>query len=254
MCSPASSLLSVTIFGPESQVHIAAAMLLDHVPFEADLHVPFAPDLPRVTGSPDFVQLVERLKRDLQIAIISPTRYNQGEDSLFKFRCQRSNIDFLGSARDALEEYLVQRKVVVYPTNRGGGRNDSFADAFPHFNSALLPSKYNLGEWINLDRRLVVQPPLNHPLLLNRRLGGASVERRVSPPASPASDPLSQRRQGPVRLPARLLRRLALDDQHLHHRTVDDRPIRLVRHPLAPQPWSPERPDAQRNLQRRFVR
>jgi len=55
-----------------------------------------------------------------------------------------SNIDFLGSARDALEEYLVSRKVVVYPSNRGG-RNDSFADAFPHFNSALLPSKYNLG-------------------------------------------------------------------------------------------------------------
>lgn len=64
-------------------------MLLDHVPFEADLHVPFAPDLGRVTGSPEFLQLVEKLKRDLQIAIISPTRYNQGEDSLFKFRCQR---------------------------------------------------------------------------------------------------------------------------------------------------------------------
>jgi hypothetical protein len=95
---------------PESQVHIAAAMLLDHVPFEADLHVPFTPDLGRVVATQDFLQLVEKLKRDLQIAIIPPTRFNQGDDSLFKFRCQRSNIDFLGSARDALEEFLVARK------------------------------------------------------------------------------------------------------------------------------------------------
>lgn len=95
----------------ESQVHIAAAMLLDHVPFEADLHVPFTHDLGRVVATHDFLQLIEKLKRDLQIAIIPPTRFAQGDDSLFKFRCQRSNIDFLGSARDALEEFLVSRKV-----------------------------------------------------------------------------------------------------------------------------------------------
>ena len=166
MCHP-FFLHSVTIFGPESQVHIAAAMLLDHVPFEALLHVPppspSSPSpLPSLLTSPDYLSLVEKLKRDLQIAIVSPTRFTPGEDSLFRFRCQRSNIDFLGGARDALEEWLVGRKVAVYPgkgggmmgrggsgggAGGGGGRGgDSFADAFPHFNSALLPGKYNVGQ------------------------------------------------------------------------------------------------------------
>jgi len=135
----------VTIFGPESQVHIAAAMLLDHVPFEADLHVPYAPDIAAVVATHDYVQLVERLKRDLQIAIVAPTRFSQGDDSLFKFHCQRSNIDFLGSAKDALEEYLVSRKVGVYQTNARGWADSYGADAFSHFNSALLPSKLAVG-------------------------------------------------------------------------------------------------------------
>lgn len=135
----------VTIFGPESQVHIAAAMLLDHVPFEADLHVPFAPDIGQVVATHEYVQLVERLKRDLQIAIVAPTRFSQGDDSLFKFRCQRSNIDFLGSAKDALEEYLVSRKVGVYQSSAHGW-SDSYSDAFSHFNSALLPSKLTVAE------------------------------------------------------------------------------------------------------------
>lgn len=120
-------------------------MLLDHVPFEADLHVPYAPDIAAVVATHDYVQLVERLKRDLQIAIVAPTRFSQGDDSLFKFHCQRSNIDFLGSAKDALEEYLVSRKVGVYQTNARGWNDTYGADAFSHFNSALLPSKLAVG-------------------------------------------------------------------------------------------------------------
>lgn len=119
----------VTIFGPESQVHIAAAMLLvglamlreyistgqltkqDHVPFEADLHVPPNPDLTRLVTSTEFIIFSERVKLDHQIAIAPSAKFGQGDEAVFKFRCQRSNVDFLGTARDVLEEWLGQHNV-----------------------------------------------------------------------------------------------------------------------------------------------
>ncbi|KAK8850505.1 hypothetical protein IAR55_004423 [Kwoniella newhampshirensis] len=135
----------VTIFGPESQVHIAAAMLLDHVPFEADLHVPPNLELTRLITSPDFILFTERVKRDHQIAIVPSAKFGQGEEAIFKFRCQRSNIDFLGTSRDALEEWLGQHNIQVYPSN-ATKRVDSFADAFSHFNSKLLATGANNTE------------------------------------------------------------------------------------------------------------
>ncbi|WRT70668.1 uncharacterized protein IL334_007666 [Kwoniella shivajii] len=135
----------VTIFGPESQVHIAAAMLLDHVPFEADLHVPPNPELTRLVTSTDFILFTERVKRDHQIAIVPSAKFGQGDEAIFKFRCQRSNIDFLGTARDALEEWLGQNKIQVYPSN-ATKRVDSFTDAFSHFNSKLLATGANNNE------------------------------------------------------------------------------------------------------------
>ncbi|WWD20688.1 hypothetical protein CI109_105164 [Kwoniella shandongensis] len=135
----------VTIFGPESQVHIAAAMLLDHVPFEADLHVPPNPELTRLVTSTDFILFTERVKRDHQIAIVPSAKFGQGEEAIFKFRCQRSNIDFLGTSRDALEEWLGQHNIQVYPSN-ATKRVDSFADAFSHFNSKLLATGANNTE------------------------------------------------------------------------------------------------------------
>ncbi|WVR08561.1 hypothetical protein IAU60_005616 [Kwoniella sp. DSM 27419] len=135
----------VTIFGPESQVHIAAAMLLDHVPFEADLHVPPNPELTRLVASPDFILFTERVKRDHQIAIVPSAKFGQGDEAIFKFRCQRSNIDFLGTARDVLEEWLGQHNIQVYPSN-AAKRVDSFADAFSHFNSKLLSTGTSTAE------------------------------------------------------------------------------------------------------------
>jgi hypothetical protein len=184
-------------------------MLLDHVPFEADLHVPYAPDLGRVVSTHDLLQLVshlslnlssksflialpyqvERLKRDLQIAIIPPTRFIQGEDSLFKFRCQRSNIDFLGSARDALEEYLVSRKVGVYPSS-ARARNDSFADAFPHFNSALLPSKFTIRALSLVSPSRIIYADFVASLLAETEVAGVgeSLLQRGLRPIPSASD------------------------------------------------------------------
>ncbi|KAI0803061.1 cytoplasmic protein [Irpex lacteus] len=139
----------VTIFGPESQVQIAATMLLDHVPFEADMAVPPNPDLSRICASPEFLAFVDKVKRDFQVIIVPnikgapPSPGQAGETLLecsFKFRCQRSNSDFLVTAREVLEQFLLSHNVHVYPsaTSRTHKRGDSFADAFPHFDSKVL--------------------------------------------------------------------------------------------------------------------
>ncbi|KAF8559398.1 cytoplasmic protein [Imleria badia] len=157
----------VTIFGPESQVQIAAAMLLEHVPFETDMAVPPSIELPVVCASPEFVAFVERVKREFQVTITSNLKppapihstngsatslehpstsspqmaqlQSQGEYS-FKFACQRSNSDFLLAAREMLEQFLLNHNVRVYPspTAHTHKRGDSFAEAFPHFDSKVL--------------------------------------------------------------------------------------------------------------------
>ncbi|KAH7921146.1 cytoplasmic protein [Leucogyrophana mollusca] len=141
----------VTIFGPESQVQIAAAMLLEHVPFEADMAVPPSPDLPMVCSSADFSAFVERVKREFQVSItpsVKTLATNGSASSApetspeysFKFRCQRSNSDFLITAREMLEQFLLNHNVHVYPspTAHTHKRGDSFAEAFPHFDSKVL--------------------------------------------------------------------------------------------------------------------
>ncbi|KAI0307582.1 cytoplasmic protein [Multifurca ochricompacta] len=137
----------ITIFGPESQIQIAATMLLDHVPFEADMAVPPQAELPLVCASPEFASFVEQIKRELQVAIfpnIKTAAGGSGADTptecSFKFRCQRSNSDLLISAREMLEQYLLNHSIRVYPspTANAHKRGDSFADAFPHFDSKVL--------------------------------------------------------------------------------------------------------------------
>ncbi|KAH8835377.1 cytoplasmic protein [Flagelloscypha sp. PMI_526] len=134
----------VTIFGPESQVQIAAAMLLDHVPFEADMSIPPNPEVPHLCASPEFLNLVERIKRDLQVSVAANIRQATGivdvPDYSFKFRCQRSNSDFLVTAREMLEQFLINHSVQVFPspTVHTHKRGDSFAEAFPHFDSKVL--------------------------------------------------------------------------------------------------------------------
>ncbi|TDL28741.1 hypothetical protein BD410DRAFT_712143 [Rickenella mellea] len=136
----------IAIFGPESQVNIAATMLLDHVPFEASMSVPPNAELARICVSPEFVAFAERVKRDYQVSvvpsIVAPTDSSSpsttpGECS-FKFTCQRSNSDFLTAARELLEQFLMSHNVQVYPSSKTHKRADSFAEAFPHFDSKLL--------------------------------------------------------------------------------------------------------------------
>jgi hypothetical protein len=132
--------------------------LQDHVPFEADLHVPPNPELTRLVASTDFILFAERVKRDHQIAIVPSAKFGQGDEAVFKFRCQRSNIDFLGTARDSLEEFLKQHNVgcvslhllrgllltrtqiQVFPSN-AQKQAELFSDAFSYFNSKLLSTR-----------------------------------------------------------------------------------------------------------------
>lgn len=130
----------------------------DHVPFEADMAVPPSTDLPRLCASADFVSLVERVKRELQVSISPnfkttlptangvPIPEPLAEYS-FKFRCQRSNSDFLITAREMLEQFLINHAIHVYPsaTAHVHKRGDSFADAFPHFDSKILSATKTRG-------------------------------------------------------------------------------------------------------------
>jgi len=129
----------VSIFGPESQVHIAAQMLLDHVPFEAEYRLPHSAEMAQLALSPDFVSLTEQVKRDLNITILPwVDRSGAGEEAIIRFCLNRSHVDFLATARDMVEEYLVARKIALYPGSLRP-RSDAFAaDPFPFFNSALI--------------------------------------------------------------------------------------------------------------------
>lgn len=111
--------------------------------------VPPSAELPRLVKSPEFMNLVERVKRELQVSIVanvkaSGTANGSGAETpsefSFKFRCQRSNSDFLITAREMLEQFLLNHNVHVYPspTAHTHKRGDSFAEAFPHFDSKVL--------------------------------------------------------------------------------------------------------------------
>ncbi|GAA6049311.1 hypothetical protein JCM3770_005934 [Rhodotorula araucariae] len=135
----------VSIFGPESQVHIAAQMLLDHVPFEAEYRLPHSTEMANLALSQDFVALTEKVKRDLNITILPwVDRSGNNEETIIRFCLNRSNVDFLATSRDLVEEYLVQRNINLYPGSLRP-RSDSFADVFAPFNSKLL-STTAMGE------------------------------------------------------------------------------------------------------------
>ncbi|RXK40626.1 hypothetical protein M231_02081 [Tremella mesenterica] len=139
----------VNIFGPESQIHIAAAMLLDHVPFEINLHVPPNPAfIPLIRGE-KFTEFTSTIQRDHHILISASPLFSE-TDAIFKFQCLRSNIEFLPAARDSLEEFLSGHGIQVYPTP-ALRRADSFTDAsFSQLNARLL-ARANSRSDLDLD-------------------------------------------------------------------------------------------------------
>jgi hypothetical protein len=119
--------------------------------------VPPTTELQRICSSPDFAAFTDQIKREFQVSVTPNFRslvnsgVNVGEnisEYSFKFRCQRSNSDFLVSAREMLEQYLINHNIRVYPspTVHIHKRGDSFAEAFPHFDSKVLSTTKTRGK------------------------------------------------------------------------------------------------------------
>ncbi|SCV69703.1 BQ2448_1097 [Microbotryum intermedium] len=133
----------VSIFGPESQVHIAAKMILDHVPFEAEYRIPHSAEMAALTLSQDFVGLTEHIKRNFNVTIMPwVDRSGASDETIIRFCLNRSNVEVLPAARDLVEEYLVQRNIQLYPGSLRP-RPNAFADSFSFFNSDLLATPSN---------------------------------------------------------------------------------------------------------------
>jgi hypothetical protein len=114
--------------------------------------VPPNTELARLVNSSEFTTFVERVKSELEVDIsafihATPTSTTNPSSStppdtfgepFFRIRCQRSNSDSVATAREMLESFLMQNNVHIYQSTGAHKRSDSFADAFPHFNSKLL--------------------------------------------------------------------------------------------------------------------
>ncbi|GAA5876213.1 hypothetical protein JCM1840_007074 [Sporobolomyces johnsonii] len=186
----------VSIFGPESQVHIAAQMLLDHVPFEAEYRLPHSSEMAALTLSQDFVNLTEKIKRDLNITILPwVDRSGAGEETIIRFCLNRSNVDFLATSRDLVEEYLVQRKITLYPGSLRP-RSDSFADVFAPFNSKLLSTSSALSG--DNDIRPEPRPGSDRKLRLAASSPNIKAIFDANPGGSSSSHPLAFHPRGPI--------------------------------------------------------
>lgn len=101
--------------------------------------VPPHSELASIVQSTDYITFSENCKREYQVVIVPQIPASgSGERPSFKFRCQRSNSDFLATAREQLEAFLVSAGVEVYPCALGKRADSYITDAFPHFGSKLL--------------------------------------------------------------------------------------------------------------------
>jgi hypothetical protein len=117
--------------------------------------VPPNPELPRLCASPEFTSFGERIERDFHVCIVPNMKASlngvSAPDPLseysFKFSCQRSQSDFLITAREMLEQFLLNHNIHVYPspTAHTHKRGDSFTEAFPHFDSKVLSTAKTRG-------------------------------------------------------------------------------------------------------------
>ncbi|KAF9906803.1 hypothetical protein EC991_000246 [Linnemannia zychae] len=67
---------------------------------------------------------------------------SEEDDHIFIFKYSRNNEDYLQSAKELLVQFLIDNQIEVYDDEIRiqRPRSDSFAEAFPHFNSKILSS------------------------------------------------------------------------------------------------------------------
>lgn len=82
---------------------------------DSEYRIPHHSEMATLSLSQDFLALTERVKRDLNITLIpSVDRTGTGEETVLRFCLNRSNVDFLATARDLVQEFLVARNVSFF--------------------------------------------------------------------------------------------------------------------------------------------
>ena len=103
------------------------------------------PDIARVCKSQDYKNFVDSINREYQVTITPIARAPAAGQNIelvegFKLNCLQSAKESTTTVKEMLEQFFVTHNVHMYPVapTRVHKRGDSFADAFPHFDSKLL--------------------------------------------------------------------------------------------------------------------
>ena len=117
----------------------------DLVPYEDEVTFPPNPDLTRVCKSQEYKAFVDSVNREYQVTITPMVRAPPAGQSIelvegFKLNCLQSAKETTTTVKEMLDQFFVTHNVHMYPVapTRVHKRGDSFADAFPHFDSKLL--------------------------------------------------------------------------------------------------------------------
>lgn len=166
----------VTIYGPEQQIENAQSRLLDLVPYEDEVTFPPNPDLARVCKSQDYKNFVDSINREYQVTITPMVRAPAAGQNIelvegFKLNCLQSAKESTTTVKEMLEQFFVTHNVHMYPVapTRVHKRGDSFADAFPHFDSKLLSHPRTRGDSADFGR-----PHVNGSVERRLRLANSS--------------------------------------------------------------------------------
>ena len=109
--------------------------------------IPFPPnsDLARICKSQEFKIFVNSINREYQVTITPMVRAPPAGQNIelvegFKLNCLQSAKKSTTTVKEMLGELFITHNIRVYPVapTPVHKRGDSFADAFPHFDSKLL--------------------------------------------------------------------------------------------------------------------
>lgn len=141
-CRREAAVDAVLIFGPDSQLDGAVHMILQHIPLDAELHVPRSYEFDTLVESPEFSGAVERIRHDYSASISRGSV--SGPDAVLRITLPRCNGDALPAIRSALDELFAHHNVPlapvpsrepIAPPRKTAG---PFAASLPHFATNLI--------------------------------------------------------------------------------------------------------------------
>ena len=117
----------------------------DLVPYEDEVTFPPNSDLARVCKSQEYKNFVDSINREYQVTITPMVRASPAGQNIelvegFKLNCLQSAKESTTTVKEMLDQLFITHNIHMYPVApaRVHKRGDSFADAFPHFDSKLL--------------------------------------------------------------------------------------------------------------------